>query len=166
MLKEGLTKPVVHLEPNKAIMKPIEKDLLPLYELRRSGELAPMVAIVGFTFVGFKFQFPELYPIAPDVYVSIPLLVSLMTTFLGTVMRWLTSPHDQAIAEIAKSRDSRASTVSLYIDLAVDLGMQLYRDGEAGLPRESQLRAPSLQKPVGMNKGWPPSAAQSFVRRR
>ena len=132
MLKEGLTVPVVHLEPHKALLKPIEKDVLPLYRLRRSGELAPMVALVGFTFVGYKLQFPQDYPLSHDSVVAIPQLTSLLTTFLGTVSRWLGSPHDNAIAQIAKAKDSRASIVSLYVDLASELSTQLYRDAEAG----------------------------------
>ena len=134
MLKEGLTKPVVHLEPHKALLKPLEKDILPLYKLRRSSELAPMVALVGFTYLGYKLQFPEEYPLSQDSYVTIPQLTSLLTTFLGTVSRWLNSPHDQAVAEIAKSVDSRASIVSLYVDLAAEASAQLYRDAEARQP--------------------------------
>ena len=134
MLNEGLTKPVVHLEPNKALLKPIEKDLVPLYKLRRSGELAPMVALVGFTYVGYKLQFPEDYPLASDSFVAIPQLSSLLTTFLGTVARWLGSPNDQAVAEIAKSKDNRSSIVSLYVDLAAEASAQLFRDAEARHP--------------------------------
>ena len=80
MLQAGLTKPVVHLEPNKALLKPLEKDLVPLYKLRRSGELAPMVALVGFTYVGYKLQYPEEYPLSSDTTVTIPPLTSLLTT--------------------------------------------------------------------------------------
>lgn len=139
MLKEGLSKPPVDTEPHKALMEPIEKDLLPLYGLRRSGELAPMVALVGFTFVGYKMQFPEEYPLTPDTFVTIPQLTSLLTSFLTTVSRWLGSPHDHAVAEIAKGKDSRASIVSLYVDLAKEASAELYREAEVRQPRhESQ----------------------------
>ena len=134
MLQEGLTKPVVDAEPHKALLKPITKDILPLYGLRRSGELAPMVALVGFTFIGYKLQFPEEYPLTPDTYVSIPQLTSLLTTFLTTVSRWLGAPHDQAVAGIAKFKDNRASIVSLYVDLAKEASAQLYRDAEVRQP--------------------------------
>ena len=130
MLQAGLTKPVVHLEPNKALLKPLEKDLVPLYKLRRSGELAPMVALVGFTYIGYKLQYPEEYPLSSDTTVTIPPLTSLLTTFVGTVTKWLVSPHDQAIAELAKTVDSRASIVSLYVELAAERSAQLYRDAE------------------------------------